>query len=445
MEWYNLKKPAERVTFLQAARAGLGQAGGLFLPARLDPLPELPVLLAMDFVPRSVRIMQELLADELEPEVIQQLVEDAFTFPAPLVPVLANCSALELFHGPTLAFKDFGARFMARVLSLAGSPSGSGRPLTILTATSGDTGAAIAHAFHGLPNARALILYPRGRISPLQEKLFCTLGGNIRTLSIDTGFDTCHQLVRHCLADIELAWACRLNSGNSINAARLLAQILYYFEAASRVPEGRPLVISVPCGNFGNLAAGLMARRLGLPLRAFVVACNENDTVPRYLATGCWEPRPARPTLSNAMDVGNPGNWPRVEALLDGDRDLLRAVTVNEERTRHSIRRLAGSGYLADPHTAVAFAALEEVRRSGEEGVFLATAHPAKFRESLQEILQVPVPLPPALAEALARPLLSEPVAPDPAAVRRVLLDDTGWPAPLPWLAPAGYEHCCQG
>jgi threonine synthase len=322
--------------------------------------------------------------------------------------------ALELYHGPSLAFKDFGARFLARMLK---------GERTILTATSGDTGAAVAQAFWRLPGIRVVVLYPKGRVTPLQERQFASLGDNVLALSVDGAFDDCQALAKACFADPELSRELGLTSANSINVARLLAQTLYYFEGVARI--GKPPVIAVPSGNFGNLCAGLWAWKMGLPVKAFVAATNANRTVPDYLETGEYRPRPSVATLSNAMDVGAPSNWERIADLFAGDWQSLRAHlrwgSLDDAGTRQAIRDLDARGYLADPHGAVAWAVLEKKLLPGETGLFLATAHPAKFKESLEPVLGREIPLPAALAELLDRPLLAEPLANDAEALKRRL------------------------
>ena len=313
MNLYNIKHPEEQVNFAQAVRQGLGKDQGLFFPENIPHLDNIHELLALPLVERSQKILSALIGEEIPQEKLHQMVSNAFTFPAPVVKVEDGVYALELFHGPTLAFKDFGGRFMAQALATV---RGDGK-ITILTATSGDTGAAVAHAFYGLENIEVVILYPKGKISPLQEKLFCTLGGNIRTVAINADFDACQALVKQAFDDEELRTAIGLNSANSINISRLLAQVCYYFEAAAQLPqaERENLVVSVPSGNFGNLTAGLIAKTLGLPIKRFIASTNANDTVPRYLRSGKWEPNATVATLSNAMDVSRPNNWPRVEEL----------------------------------------------------------------------------------------------------------------------------------
>ena len=276
MQLYNIKDHSEVVSFAQAVRQGLGRDQGLFFPAEIKKLPDVDQLLKMPLVERSEKVLRNFLGDEL-PD-LAGILSRAFTFPAPLVKVSENTYALELFHGPTLAFKDFGGRFMAQALQAVSN----GQHITILTATSGDTGAAVAHAFYGLKGIDVVILYPKGKISNLQEKLFCTLGGNIRTVAINGTFDDCQALVKKAFDDEELRKAIGLNSANSINISRLLAQVCYYFEAVAQLPEDKRdnVVFSVPSGNFGDVTAGLLAKACGLPVKRFVIATNANDTVP---------------------------------------------------------------------------------------------------------------------------------------------------------------------
>lgn len=422
---YNIKHPEERVSFADAVMRGIGRDGGLFFPQELPCFADMDDLLAMPFVERSTRIMERLLGDTFDKETCARLVRTAFDFPASLVPVTENSAAFELYHGPTLAFKDFGARFMAQALAELARRREHQEPITILSATSGDTGAAVAHAFYGVPGINVVILYPQGRISVLQEKLFSTLGGNIRTLAVEGDFDVCQALVKACFADAELVQSLGLNSANSINISRLLAQCLYYFEAVAQAPRREELVVSVPSGNIGNLTAGLLAQSMGLPIKAFVAATNSNDTVPRYLDSGVWQVRPTVATLSNAMDVSAPNNWPRVEELFARASEVpaskLRSVAFNEDETIAAMRELEGLGYLAEPHGAIAYAGLKACLEPGERGIFLCTAHPAKFKESVESILGRTLELPEALAAVVDKPSLSQPISPELEALKSVL------------------------
>ncbi|TCK01450.1 L-threonine synthase [Volucribacter psittacicida] len=425
MNLYNIKHPEQQVNFAQAVRQGLGKDQGLFFPEHIPQFSEEEIaqLLALPLVERSQRILARLIGDEIPAEQLNQMVENAFTFPAPVAKVADNIYALELFHGPTLAFKDFGGRFMAQALA---NVRGDGK-ITILTATSGDTGAAVAHAFYGLPNIEVVILYPKGKISPLQEKLFCTLGGNIRTVAINGDFDDCQALVKQAFDDQELRESIGLNSANSINISRLLAQICYYFEAVSQLPkeQRQNLVVSVPSGNFGNLTAGLIAKSLGLPIKRFVAATNANDTVPRYLQDGHWNPHDTVATLSNAMDVSRPNNWPRVEEIFKRNGWALadlHSAALTDPQTEQALNELYDKGYLCEPHGAIAYQVLSQDLQADETGLFLCTAHPAKFKESVERILSIDLPLPEALDKHNKLPLLSDEMANDFATLRAYLL-----------------------
>ncbi|HEA3272937.1 TPA: threonine synthase [Pasteurella multocida] len=423
MNLYNIKHPEEQVNFAQAVRQGLGKNQGLFFPETLPHFEDMDALLALPLVERSQKILSALIGEEILPTQLAKMVENAFTFPAPVAKVEEGVYALELFHGPTLAFKDFGGRFMAQALATV---RGEGK-ITILTATSGDTGAAVAHAFYGLENIDVVILYPQGKISPLQEKLFCTLGGNIRTIAINGDFDDCQALVKQAFDDAELRQAIGLNSANSINISRLLAQVCYYFEAVAQLPKATRdnLVVSVPSGNFGNLTAGLIAKSLGLPIKRFVASTNVNDTVPRYLRSGNWQPHDTVATLSNAMDVSRPNNWPRVEELFKRNGwalSDLHSDAVNDNETEQTLKAMYAKGYLCEPHGAVAYRVLKQDLQPGETGLFLCTAHPAKFKESVERILALELPLPDALAKHAALPLLSDIMENDFAKLRAYLL-----------------------
>lgn len=422
MKLYNIKENDEQVSFGQAVRQGLGRNQGLFFPSELPKFEDVDALLAEDFVSRSTKILSALIGDELAEEQVNALVDAAFQFPAPINRVKDGVYALELFHGPTLAFKDFGGRFMAQSLAAVSD----GGKITILTATSGDTGAAVAHAFYGMEDINVVILYPKGKISPLQEKLFCTLGKNIHTVAIDGDFDACQALVKQAFDDSALREEIGLNSANSINISRLMAQICYYFEAAAQMSkqERENLVVSVPSGNFGNLTAGLLAKALGLPIKRFIAATNANDTVPRYLQTGKWEPKPTVATTSNAMDVSQPNNWPRIEELCrvkEWGLETLGKGAVSDEQSAQSVKDLYAMGYLCEPHGAIAYRVLEEQLQDGETGLFLCTAHPAKFKEVVDDILESDIDLPAPLAKHAAMELLSEDLDADFDALKQVL------------------------
>jgi len=407
MQYINIKHPDQKVSFPEAVVTGLGKGQGLFFPEQITPLDDVQGLLELDFVTRSTMVLKHLIGESMSTLVLQSCVENAFNFPLRLAPVSQNIHALELFHGPSLAFKDFGARFMAQCLA----EFNEGQRTTILTATSGDTGAAVALAFYDQPGIDVVVLYPKGKVTPLQEKLFCTLGGNIRTIAIEDDFDACQTLVKQSFDDPKLVKDIGLNSANSINVARLLAQVCYYFEAVASLPKGTRPVLSVPSGNFGNVTAGLLAFAIGLPMKRIIAATNRNDTVPRFLDSGMWEPRPTVTTLTNAMDISLPNNFPRVLELEDRHglplQELLSSFAISDAETRDAVRALDSQGYLADPHSALAWKALDDRLEENETGVFLCTAHPAKFIETMEDTLDRPIDLPQALQDVSDKQVLS--------------------------------------
>jgi threonine synthase len=417
----------------EAVLSGLAPDGGLYVPERLDRLPE-PVLAGLrglDLAGLAAAVTAPFLEADVPEDERRRIAAEALDFDIPLVPLAPGIHVLELFHGPTLAFKDVGARFMARLM--AWFRRGADRPLTVLVATSGDTGSAVAHAFLGLPGVRVAVLYPKGRVSALQESQFTTLGGNVQALAVEGSFDDCQRMTKEAFADAGLRARLALTSANSINVGRLVPQTIYYFRAASLLPEGAPPpLFSTPSGNYGNLTAGLMAARLGLACAGFVAATNVNDVVPEYLSTGRFAPRPSVATISSAMDVGNPSNFDRVLALFDGDRDALRRVVRgsrhDDAETRRAIREVHDRhGTVLDPHTAVGYLGLRgALAEPGgpRSGILLATAHPAKFREHVEPIIGRKVPLPDRLAACLDRPSAARPLAAETRALRDFLL---GW------------------
>ncbi|TWX64450.1 threonine synthase [Colwellia sp. C1TZA3] len=427
MKFYNLKENDERVSFAGAVKQGLGRNQGLFFPEELPHFDNIEALLALPMVERSVKVLYPFVSEDLTEEQLTEIVTDAFNFPAQMQPISESRAILELFHGPTLAFKDFGARFLAKCLQAFGD----GKKVTILTATSGDTGAAVAHAFHGIDNIDVVILYPKGKISLLQEKMFTTLGGNIRTIAVEGTFDDCQALVKQSFDDQELKDTIGLNSANSINISRLLAQICYYFEAVAQLYRQKgtdalsDIVFAIPSGNFGNLTAGLFAKASGLPIKRFIAATNANDTVPRYLKTGEWTPNETVATISNAMDVSNPNNWPRIEHMLKAglvDKDCVSSVSIDEEQTQMAMIQLAKLGYISEPHAAVAYRALQYNALDTEFGVFLGTAHPAKFKDIVESTLGQPIGLPKELADCASETILSTTSSTDFAELRAYLL-----------------------
>ena len=423
MKFYNLKKNEEVVDFSTAVRKGLGDEQGLFFPKKIKKLDDIDSLLSLPTKERNFNILTNFVSENLTTEQLKAVLDKTFDFPSKLVQVNNNNYCLELFHGPTLAFKDFGATFMANCLQAFSQ----GEKITILTATSGDTGAAVAQAFHGIDNIEVVILYPKGKISVLQEKMFTTLGGNIRTLSVNGAFDDCQKLVKQSFDDRELVKAIGLNSANSINISRLLAQVCYYFDALAQLPKEKraQAVISVPSGNFGNLTAGIIAKLLGAPIKRFIATTNVNDTVPRYLKTGQWEPNKTIPTISNAMDVSEPNNWPRIEYMIESGQFSQSDLTGNsatEEQTKEALKKLNDKGYVSEPHASIAYFGLEESLKEDEVGIFLGTAHPAKFKESVDEILNTNLELPPELEACVNKEILSEEIDVDFTQLRSKLL-----------------------
>jgi len=408
VKFYNLKDQSQVVDFETAVKTGLGRNQGLFFPKEIKPLDNISELLTMDVWERNFHILKPFVASNIDDNNLKAIIEKTFAFPSKLVPVNDNEYCLELFHGPTLAFKDFGANFMANCLKSFASGIPEGKTITILTATSGDTGAAVAHAFHGLKNIQVVILFPKGKISDLQQKMFTTLGDNIHTIAIEGSFDDCQQLVKQSFDQTELVEKVGLNSANSINISRLLAQVCYYFDGFAQLPENKrdQVVVSIPSGNFGNLSAAIIAKVLGLPIKRFIAATNVNDTVPRYLQTGEWDPKETIATMSNAMDVSKPNNWPRIEYLMQSGQfspDALSATGVDEAQTEQTLQDIFQTGYTSEPHAAVAYHGMHKSLKKPETGIFLGTAHPAKFKSTVEDILNIDLSLPKELAHCIVK------------------------------------------
>jgi threonine synthase len=385
--------------------------------ARHSP-EELEAFRSLPFTEVCFRVVRPFATPDVPEEILWQIVSEAINFPVKLVSLSPGLHVLELFHGPTLAFKDFGARFMARLMGYF--VRGESRPLTVLVATSGDTGSAVAHGFLGVPGIRVVILYPSKRISEAQEKQFTTLGENITALEVSGAFDDCQRLVKQAFADEGLNKRAFLTSANSINVGRLLPQMFYHVAAYRQLPvASTPLVVAVPSGNFGNLTAGLFAKRIGLPVARFIAATNANDVVPRYLLSGEFQPRPALATFSNAMDVGDPNNFPRLLDLCRGRLELVQKEiwghSATDEETLKEMESVWGRyRYIADPHTAIGLIAWEAYKREHPEpaqGLVLATAHPAKFGDVVVKAIGSAPPLPNRLAAYLQRPKLSLPIS----------------------------------
>ena len=386
MLYHSTITPSHRVDLKEAILRSLPPDNGLYMPDTLPVLnPEFwEIWRELTFSEIGIAVADAFFGEDVPAQALVDIVEGSITFDAPVITLGPGDHILELFHGPTLAFKDFGARFMARLM--AWLTRGEDRELTVLVATSGDTGGAVASAFHNVPGTRVIILYPQGQVSGLQEKQLTALGGNITALEVQGSFDDCQALVKSVFLDRELSERLNLTSANSINLARLVPQSFYYLHAARQLPEGVIPTFVIPSGNFGNLTAGLLAMRLGLPVDHFVAATNRNDVVPGYLASGTYSPRPSVPTISNAMDVGAPSNFVRMQALFDGSWDAMKTrvsgMTFTDEQTRAAIRTvMALHQYEIDPHGAVGWLAAQTWRAShpGSATVTLETAHPAKF------------------------------------------------------------------
>jgi len=403
-----------------AVLRGLAPDGGLYMPVEIArrSLEELEEFRRLPFTEVCFRIVKPFAGPEVPEEILWQVVSEAINFPVKLVSLSPALHVLELFHGPTLAFKDFGARFMARLMGYF--VRSETRALTVLVATSGDTGSAVAHGFLGVPGIRVVILYPSKRISEAQEKQFTTLGQNITALEVSGTFDDCQRLVKQAFSDSDLNKRAFLTSANSINVGRLLPQMFYHVAAYRQLPVASvPLIVAVPSGNFGNLTAGIFAKRIGLPVARFVASTNANDVVPQYLRTGEFCPRPAKPTYSNAMDVGSPNNFPRLLDLCRGRLEYARREIwghgATDEETLAAMKSLHERfGYLADPHTAVGVLGWEAYRRKHPEptqGLVLATAHPAKFADVVTRAIGAAPPLPDRLAAYFQRPKLSTAVS----------------------------------
>jgi threonine synthase len=420
LRYRSTSREAPLTSLRGAVLRGLAPDGGLYMPveiARHSP-EDLEEFRRLPFREVCFRIAKPFATPDVPEEVLWQVVSEAINFPVNLISLSPGLHILELFHGPTLAFKDFGARFMARLMGYF--VRGETRPLTVLVATSGDTGSAVAHGFLGVPGIRVVILYPSKRISEAQEKQFTTLGENITSLEVAGTFDDCQRLVKQAFCDAELNKRAFLTSANSINIGRLLPQMFYHVAAYRQLPVASvPLIVSVPSGNFGNLTAGIFAKRIGLPVARFVASTNANDAVPQYLRSGKFHPRPATPTYSNAMDVGNPNNFPR---LLDLCRNRLEYVQkeiwghrATDEETLREMKAIHDRfGYIADPHTAVGILGWEAYKLEHAEpaqGLVLATAHPAKFADVVMKAIGIAPPLPDRLAAYLKRDKLSLPMS----------------------------------
>lgn len=426
MRLVSTRNPKARASFTEAVQACVPGDGGLYVPEPLPCFRDTSALLELDFPERTTEILFRMLGEEFTRDELAEVAEEAFAQPLPLKQLQGRIFALELFHGPSLAFQDLGIRFLAGMLALISDREGM-QLRTVLTATTGNTGAAVAQAFWKRKGIRAVVLHPKG-IPELLEHQIAGPGANVLSYAVDGSYDDCQALVERCLQDPELRIPLNLTSANSLNIGRLVGQVPFWFEAVARIKalslRDAP-VIALPCGNFGNLCSGLMAQRMGLPVKAFVAATNANDAVPRFLDTGCFEPGPALPTLSRSLDLGHPDNWERAQALLPPEalRAALRWGRCGDEETRQAMWELNAAGWRPDPHTAVAYSVLQERLGLTEVGILLATAHPAKSAEFLRDKMNLALEMPAGLAGAVAGQARSRPLPADFGALRHELLD----------------------
>lgn len=403
MKYYSTNKQASDATLEEAVVRGLAGDKGLYMPREIKPLPAsfYEEIENLSFQEIAYRVADAFFGEDVPADVLKQIVYDTLSFDTPVVKVKDNIYSLELFHGPTLAFKDVGGRFMARLLGYFIRKEGK-KQVNVLVATSGDTGSAVANGFLGVEGIHVYVLYPKGKVSEIQEKQFTTLGRNITAIEVDGTFDDCQALVKNAFMDEELKAHMQLTSANSINVARFLPQAFYYFYAYAQMKKlGKAdnLVICVPSGNFGNITAGLFGKRMGLPVKRFIAANNRNDIFYQYLKTGVYTPRPSIATIANAMDVGDPSNFARILDLYEGSHEAISSEISGETYTDEQIRETVQkayeeTGYLLDPHGACGYRALAEGLKPGETGVFLETAHPAKFLQTVESIIGTQVSIP---------------------------------------------------
>ena len=403
MKYYSTNRKASDATLEEAVVKGLAADRGLYMPHNIRILPAsfYEQIDQLSFQEIASQVADAFFGEDVPAETLKQIVYDTLSFDVPVVRVKENIYSLELFHGPTLAFKDVGGRFMARLLGYFIRKEGK-RQVNVLVATSGDTGSAVANGFLGVEGIHVYVLYPKGKVSEIQEKQFTTLGHNITAVEVDGTFDDCQALVKSAFMDQELNERMQLTSANSINVARFLPQAFYYFYAYAQMKKlGREkeIVVCVPSGNFGNITAGLFAKRMGLPVKRFIAANNRNDIFYQYLKTGQYAPKPSVQTIANAMDVGDPSNFARILDLYEGSHDAIASEISGETYTDDQIRETVQltydeTGYLLDPHGACGYRALSENLQPGEVGVFLETAHPAKFLHTVEDIIGTDINIP---------------------------------------------------
>lgn len=413
MQYFSLNNNSKAVGFEKAVRSGLAPDRGLYYPQQINPLTDSfwNNFLSMNHHEIALAAIEQFVGDEIPKKELQKIVENTLTFPFPVVELNQNISTLELFHGPTMAFKDVGGRFMARCLGYFNQTTTE--KVTVLVATSGDTGGAVASGFLGVPGVEVVILYPKGKVSHIQELQLTTQGQNITALEIDGVFDDCQDMVKTAFLDETLKPHRNLTSANSINVARWLPQSFYYFFAVQELMRrkvNKPFVFSVPSGNFGNICAGFIARELGLPISHFIASTNQNDTFPRYMENGIFEPKPSVQTISNAMDVGNPSNFDRISKLFNQDlcriKNICSSYHFSDKETHKAMQELfENTSYIADPHGAIGYLGLQKYCEENPDiyGVFLETAHPVKFLDVVEKAIKTKVNIPPQIEEILDR------------------------------------------
>ena len=408
MKYYSTNGNAPVADLHKAVVKGLAEDRGLYMPERINKLPKafFDDIDKMTFQEIAYTVANAFFGEDIDADALHDIVYDTLSFDCPVVKVKDNIYTLELFHGPTLAFKDVGARFMARLLQYFIRMEGKGQQVNVLVATSGDTGSAVANGFLGVEGIHVYVLYPKGKVSPIQECQFTTLGKNITAIEVDGVFDDCQALVKNAFMDAELNQHMKLTSANSINVARFLPQAFYYFNAYARMKalgKADNLVMCVPSGNFGNICAALFGHQMGLPVKRFIAANNANDIFYKYLQTGKYEPKPSKQTLANAMDVGDPSNFARIYDLYGKSHEritsLISGATYSDDQIRETMRTCyQDTSYILDPHGACGYQALADGLKENEAGVFCETAHPAKFKEKVDEILSIDVEIPDRLA-----------------------------------------------
>lgn len=409
MKYYSTNEKIKNVSLEEAVVKGLADDKGLFMPETIKKLPNsfFHLIQTMSFQEIACQVANAFFGEDIEKEELKKIVYETLEFDTPLVHIKNNIYSLELYHGPTLAFKDVGARFMSRILRYFIQKNGTKNTINVLVATSGDTGSAVANGFLGVEGINVFVLYPKGKVSKIQESQFTTLGQNITALEIDGTFDDCQRLVKMAFLDEELNKKLQLTSANSINVARFLPQAFYYFYAFAQLRSFHPkltqeelqTVFCVPSGNFGNITAGLFAKKMGLPVKRFIAANNRNDIFLQYLNTGIYTPRPSVATIANAMDVGDPSNFARILDLYKNDYQEIKSeisgVSYTDEQIAEGIKScLKENHYLLDPHGSCGYLALNEMLQDDENGIFLETAHPAKFAETVENIIEKPVEIP---------------------------------------------------